>query len=265
MIDLKTDKILADVRDGIGWLTFNQPEKRNAMSLEMWQGTADALDAFAADPDVRVVVMTGAGDRAFVSGADISQFEKNRSNAEQAEEYARISNGARERLANIEKPLIAKIRGFCIGGGLAVAMAADFRIAAKGSEFGIPAARMGLVYPYDAIRTLVSLVGPGMARRILYTGRRIPAEEALRIGLIEEVVEEAELDATVLDLATAMAQNAPLSMRGSKLIINQLMGRDRDIDEAAIERMSLEVMDSADYAEGRRAFMEKRQPRFTGK
>ncbi len=261
-MQLNTDKILAEIRDGIGWLTFNQPEKRNAMSLEMWQGTADALDAFSADPECRVIVMTGAGERAFVSGADISQFEKSRSNAEQAEEYARISNGARERLQNIDKPLIAKIRGFCIGGGLAVAMAADMRISDTGAEFGIPAARMGLIYPFDAIRTLVALVGPGNAKRILYSGERMPAAEALSIGLIEQVVEPDALDDTVRDLALLLADNAPLSIKGSKTIINQLMANEVDTD--AIKRMSLDIMDSADYAEGRRAFMEKRRPKFTG-
>ncbi|OWU85940.1 enoyl-CoA hydratase [Oceanicola sp. 22II-s10i] len=261
---LNTDKIIAEVENGIGWLTFNQPEKRNAMSLEMWQGTSDALDAFAADPDVRVVVMKGAGDRAFVSGADISQFEKSRSNAEVAEEYARISGGARERLANIEKPLIAMIRGFCIGGGLAVAMAADFRISTDEAEFGIPAARMGLVYPADAIKALVDLVGPGHARKILYTGRRMKAEEALRIGLIEEVTTPEKLDEVVRETATLIANNAPLSIRGSKKIIGQYLGRDRDLDFAAMEQLSNEALDSNDYREGRTAFMEKRNPTFTG-
>ncbi len=262
---LNTDKIIAEVRDGIGWLTFNQPEKRNAMSLEMWQGTADALDAFAADAEVRVVVMQGAGERAFVSGADISQFEKSRSNAEVAAEYARISNGARQRLKDIEKPLIAKIRGFCLGGGLAVAMAADYRISAEGAEFGIPAARMGLVYPPDAMDALVALVGPGHAKRILFTGRRYPAEEAHRIGLVEEVVPESELDAVVLGHAETIAGNAPLSIRGSKLVIRELQSREGPPDQALIDRLGREALDSADYAEGRRAFMEKRQPTFTGR
>lgn len=261
---LNTDKIIAEVENGIGWLTFNQPEKRNAMSLEMWQGTSDALDAFAADPDVRVVIMKGAGERAFVSGADISQFEKSRANAAAAEEYGRISNGARERLANFEKPLIAMIRGFCLGGGLAVAMAADFRISTDEAEFGIPAARMGIVYPTDAIRALVDLVGPGMARKILYTGRRMPADEAMRIGLVEEVVPADKLEEVVRDYARTIADNAPLSIRGSKLIIRELIGRDRDMDLDLIDRLGREAFDSADYTEGRRAFMEKRTPKFTG-
>lgn len=263
-MDLSTDKIIARTENGIGWLTFNQPEKRNAMSLEMWAATAEALDAFAADPEVRVVVMQGAGDKAFVSGADISQFEKSRSNAEAAEEYARISGGARQKLADFEKPLIAMIQGYCLGGGLAVAMAADYRIAAEGSQFGIPAARMGLVYGYEGIKALVDLVGPGVAKRILYTGRRYPADEALRIGLIEEVVPADQLEEVVRGHAETIAGNAPLSIRGSKLIIRQITGRESELDFAAMDDLARIAFDSGDYREGRTAFMEKRQPKFTG-
>jgi len=261
---LDTDKIIATSADGIGWLTFNQPEKRNAMSLEMWQGTADALDAFAADPEVRVVVMQGAGGKAFVSGADISQFETSRNNAQAAEEYARIASGARQRLKSLEKPLIAMIRGYCLGGGLAVAMSADFRIASEDSQFGIPAARMGLVYGYDGIKALVDLVGPGVAKQILYTGRRYPAADALRMGLVEEVVPAERLEATVRAYADEIAANAPLSIRGSKLIIRQITGRDSELDFAAMDALADEAFDSADYREGRTAFMEKRPPVFTG-
>jgi len=261
---LATDKIIAEVKDGIGWLTFNQPEKRNAMSLEMWQGTADALDAFAEDDAVRVVVMKGAGDKAFVSGADISQFEKSRSNAEVAAQYADVANGARTRLWDLDKPLIAQIRGYCLGGGLAVAMAADFRIASDDSQFGIPAARMGLVYGYEGIKALVDLVGPGMAKHILYTARRYPAEEALKMGLIEQVVPAADLDAAVLETATQIARNAPISIRGTKKIVREIATRDRAPDFDMMEALGREALDSADYREGRTAFMEKRQPVFSG-
>ncbi|WP_375688766.1 enoyl-CoA hydratase [Pseudooceanicola sp. LIPI14-2-Ac024] len=264
-MQLDTDKIIATTGNGVGWLTFNQPEKRNAMSLEMWQATAQVLDAFSADPEVRVVVMQGAGDKAFVSGADISQFEKSRSNADAAEEYARISGGARQKLYDLEKPLIAMIRGYCLGGGLAVAMGADFRIAAEGAQFGVPAARMGIVYGYDGIKALVNLVGPGRAKQILYTARRYSAEEALQMGLVEEVVPPHKLEEVVRGYAETIAGNAPLSIWGSKQIIRQVTGRDSELDFEEIDRLTRVAFDSADYREGRTAFMEKRQPRFTGK
>jgi enoyl-CoA hydratase len=261
---LDTDKIIATSADGIGWLTFNQPEKRNAMSLEMWQGTADALDAFAADPEVRVVVMQGAGGKAFVSGADISQFETSRNNAQAAEEYARIASGARQRLKSLEKPLIAMIRGYCLGGGLAVAMSADFRIASEDSQFGIPAARMGLVYGYDGIKALVDLVGPGVAKQILYTGRRYPAADALRMGLVEEVVPAERLEATVRAYADEIAANAAaLDPRLQAHHPPDHRPRQR-ARLRAMDALADEAFDSADYREGRTAFMEKRPPVFTG-
>lgn len=262
---LDTDKIIAEVKDGIGWLTFNQPEKRNAMSLEMWQGTSDVLDAWAADDAVRVIVLKGAGDRAFVSGADISQFEKVRGNAEAGDHYASVANGARQRLRHIEKPLIAMIRGYCLGGGLAVAMAADFRIAADDSIFGIPAGRMGLVYGFEGIKLLTDLVGPGMAKKILFTADRYDAQQALDMGLIEDVVPVADLESYTASMAGRIANNAPLSINGTKRIVGQITGRDGEMDMDMMTRITRAAMDSADYKEGRRAFMEKRQPKFTGR
>ncbi|WP_370285838.1 enoyl-CoA hydratase [Pseudooceanicola nanhaiensis] len=263
-LETSTPKIIAGKGEGIGWLTFNQPEKRNAMSLEMWQAMGEVLELFAADPEVRVVVMQGAGERAFVSGADISQFETHRGNAEASAEYNRIAGHARHLLATLDKPLIAKIRGYCIGGGLAVAMAADFRIAAADAEFGIPAARLSIVYPFDGIRALSDLVGPGNAKKILFTGFRYKAAEALRMGLIEEVTEIDALDATVLTHARAIAENAPLSIRGSKQALRELARNEADRDLDRLRQLATDAMNSADYAEGRRAFMEKRKPRFTG-
>lgn len=264
MLDTSTPKIIAGKADGIGWLTFNQPEKRNAMSLEMWQAMGEVLEAFAADDEVRVIVMQGAGDRAFVSGADISQFETHRSNAEASAAYNRIAGHARKILATIDKPLIARIRGFCIGGGLAVALAADIRIASEDSEFGIPAAKLSIVYPFDGIKALSALVGPGNARKILFTGFRYPAAEALRMGLIEEMTTVEELDATVLRYAAAIAENAPLSINGAKQTLRELARDEADRDLDRLKSLGTAAMNSADYAEGRRAFMEKRKPRFTG-
>jgi enoyl-CoA hydratase/carnithine racemase len=258
-------KMLAAKEDGIGFITFNQPEKRNAMSVEMWQGLAEILDDFAADERVRVVIMQGAGGKAFVSGADISQFEKRRANADAQAAYAAVTAGGRAKLAGFAKPLIASIQGFCLGGGLAIAMEADLRIASRGSEFGIPAARLGIAYTLDGLRTLVQLVGPAHARMILYTARRIKADEAARIGLINQAVAEEELADTVLDIARTIAENAPLSVAANKLCIDTILQDPGDRDLEALARAARTCLDSADYREGRTAFMEKRKPQFTGK
>jgi enoyl-CoA hydratase/carnithine racemase len=258
-------KMLAAKEDGIGFITFNQPERRNAMSVEMWQGLAEILDDFAADDSVRVVIMQGAGGKAFVSGADISQFEKRRANADAQAEYAAATAGGRAKLAGFAKPLIASIQGFCLGGGLAIAMEADLRIASRASEFGIPAARLGIAYTLDGLRTLVQLVGPAHARMILYTARRIKADEAARIGLINQAVAEEELADTVLDLARTIADNAPLSVAANKLCIDTILQDPADRDLDALARAARTCLDSADYREGRTAFMEKRKPQFTGK
>ena len=163
-------KMLAAKDDGIGLITFNQPEKRNAMSLEMWTGLGEILDEFREDDSVRVVILSGAGNKAFVSGADISQFEKNRSNADAQQEYDRQTGVGRAKYAAFPKPVIARIRGFCLGGGLAIAMQADLRIAAVDSQFGIPAAKLSIAYAAESVKRLIDLVGPAHARMILYTG-----------------------------------------------------------------------------------------------
>src|ERR1700704_5376804 len=186
-------KILKTITEGVGVVTFNNPEKRNAMSLEMWQGLGQALTELRDDPDVRVVVLVGGGDKAFVSGADISQFEKTRHNAAASEEYSKKSEAQRALLANYPKPIIACIRGFCLGGGMQVAMLTDIRMASDNSQFGIPAARLGIAYGYDGLKHLVSLVGPSWARLIMYTGMKIDSTEALRIGLVDRVLPGAEL------------------------------------------------------------------------
>ena len=258
-------KMLAVKDGGIGFITFNQPEKRNAMSVEMWQGLAEILDDFREDSGVRVVIMNGAGGKAFVSGADISQFEKRRANADAQEEYAQLTSGGRARLANFPKPSIAAIQGFCLGGGLAIAMHTDLRIASANSQFGIPAARLGIAYAFDGLRTLVQLVGPAHARMILYTGTRMGAEEAARIGLINKVVPEESLTDTVLELARTIAGNAPLSIAANKLCIDNILKDPADRDLEAIARAGRTCLDSEDYREGRTAFMEKRQPRFQGR
>ncbi|MBN8929557.1 MAG: enoyl-CoA hydratase/isomerase family protein [Rhodospirillales bacterium] len=258
-------KMLAAKDDGVGLITFNQPEKRNAMSMEMWTGLGEILDEFREDGSVRVVVMTGAGNKAFVSGADISQFEKNRNSADAQREYDRATGVGREKFHAFPKPVIARIRGFCLGGGLAIAMAADLRIAAADSQFGIPAARLSIAYAPDSVRRLIDLVGPAHARMILYTAKRIDAAEAERIGLINKMVSEEDLNETVLDIARTIADNAPLSVAASKLTINELLKDESSRDSAAITAALETCFNSADYKEGRTAFMEKRSPRWTGR
>jgi enoyl-CoA hydratase len=256
-------KMLADVDQGIGLITFNQPEKLNAMSVAMWDGLTQILDAFEADPEVRVVVLTGAGPRAFVSGADISQFDQQRGSANAQIEYDRLTSAGRAKLAGFSKPVIARIRGFCLGGGLGIAMQADIRIAAVDSEFGIPAAKLGIAYGFDMTKKLVDLVGPAHAATLLYTGKRIEAKEAERIGLVNQVVEDEDLSDVVVELARTMADNAPLSLRIGKMAIAETLKTDPDRE--LIGRMVSTCFDTEDYKEGRRAFAEKRAPRFTGK
>lgn len=264
-MELGTDKIIAEVEGAVGWLTFNHPEKRNAMRHEMWEATSVVLDAFAADPNVRVVVMKGAGDKAFVSGADISQFEKTRNNAETAAKFAYAADGARERMASFQKPLIAMIRGFCMGGGLGVALKTDLRIASSDSQFGIPAAKLGIAYAFENVKALVDLVGPGVAKQILFTGRRFPADQALRMGLIEEVVAPEDLEAAVRGYAETIAENAPLSVAATKVTVSQVLGLESERDMALLAEIGREATDSQDFKEGRTAFMEKRKPKFQGR
>ena len=258
-------KILQSVTDGVGVITFNNPAKRNAMSLDMWEGLGSALIELRDNDDIRVVIMVGSGDKAFVSGADISQFEKVRHNAAASEEYSRKSEAQRALLANYPKPIIACIRGFCLGGGMQVAMAADIRIASDNSQFGIPAAKLGIAYGYDGLRHLVSLVGPSWARLIMYTGMKIDSAEALRIGLIDRVSPDAELWDATMEIARTISGNAPLAIKAAKITIAQVLKDPDKRDMNAIKQVGTDCMDSQDFREGRQAFMEKRKPKFTGR
>src|ERR1700688_3636306 len=216
-------RILKSVTDGVGVITFNNPAKRNAMSLDMWEGLGSALIELRDNPDVRVVIMVGAGDKAFVSGADISQFEKTPHNAAASEAYSKRSEAQRALLANYPKPTIACIRGFCLGGGMQVAMLADIRFASDNSQFGIPAAKLGIAYGYDGLKNLVSLVGPSWARLIMYTGMKIDAAEAARIGLVDRVVPDAELWDATMEIARTISGNAPLAIKAAKITIAQIL------------------------------------------
>ncbi|MGB8843121.1 MAG: enoyl-CoA hydratase [Aliidongia sp.] len=259
-----TDKIIAGVSGAVATLTFNNPERHNAMSLEMWQAVCTAVAGFAADPAVRVLVLTGAGGRAFVSGADISKFETERASENAVAEYERATEQAYAALLGFGKPSIALIRGFCLGGGANLALCCDLRICNDAARFAVPAARLGLGYGLGQVRRLVDLVGPGFAKEILLTARQFDAAEALAMGLVNRVLPDDRIEAFVADYAETIACNAPLTLAALKRTVDEAI-KDADTrDEALCARMVKACFDSADYREGRRAFLEKRKPRFTG-
>ena len=265
LIDSGTEKLTGRAEAPIGWLTFNNPERRNAVSLEMWAAIPRVLEAFEADPDIRVVVISGAGGKAFVCGADISVFEMERDSVEANARYGQVSGRGRGALAAFGKPSIAMIDGFCIGGGMAVALTCDLRVASDRSKFGIPAARLGLGYNFPGVKKLVDLVGPAYAREILFTARHLAPDEALRMGLVNRVVAAEALEATVRELALSIAENAPLTVTAAKLAIEAATMDPAHRDVEAVEAAVTACFSSEDYAEGRRAFMEKRKPVFKGR
>jgi enoyl-CoA hydratase/carnithine racemase len=264
-LSLSTSKITGRVDDdGIGWLIFNHPERHNALSLEMWQGIGDVLESFAEDSAVRVAVMRGAGGKAFVSGADISEFDSKRGSAAQKEDYGKVAGRANRWLARFEKPLIALIEGYCIGGGLATALSADVRFATPDSRFGIPAAKLGLGYEYPGLAKLARLVGPARARDILFSARFMEAAEAKEMGLINFIVDRETIEAETIAYAERIATNAPLTVKAAKAALDvwERGGRKDEVKE--VEALVNACFDSEDYKEGRRAFKDKRTPDFRG-
>lgn len=262
---LGTERILAEVRGGIGWITFNHPQRRNAMSLDMWNGLGLAAEIFEQDPEVHGVVMRGAGGEAFVSGADISEFEQHRADARQKQAYDQIAARGTAGLAQLSKPLMAMIEGYCVGGGLAIALTADLRFAAANARFAIPAARLGLGYDYRGVAALARLVGPSTAKDILFSARFIEADEALRLGLVNAVANPADLEAMVSRYATQLAANAPLTIRAAKAAVAHFEHYSDSRDSAAVDALVAQCFDSEDYREGRQAFLAKRPPVFRGR
>ena len=260
----QTDKMLSRKEGSVGYMTFNNPEKLNAVSLEMWDAASRIMSDFASDDAIRVVVITGAGGKAFVSGADISRFENERSNEEQQARYNEIVAKANDSLYSFPKPTIAMIRGYCIGGGLGLAVCCDLRIASDNSKFGIPAAKLGLGYGYPGIKRLADLVGPSFTKEIFFTARQFDAAEALAMGLINRAVPADKLEAYVKEYTETIGANAPLTVNAVKFIANQTAVDESKRDLARCHDMYKRCFDSKDFIEGRRAFMEKRKPAFTG-
>ena len=260
----KTDKMLARKEGGVGYLIFNNPERHNAVSLEMWEAATGILADFAADKAVRVVVLTGAGGKAFVSGADISKFESERSNKEAIERYNVTVDKANTAIYEFPKPTIAMIRGYCIGGGVGLALCCDLRICSDNSKFGVPAAKLGLGYGFKGIKKLVDVVGPSFAKEIFYTARQFTAAEALQMGLVNRVLPAEELEKYVGDYAAIIGGNAPLTVSAVKYIVGQTVKDQSERDMKKCDDLVARCFASQDYIEGRKAFMEKRKPQFIG-
>ncbi len=259
-----TDKMLSRKDGGIGYVIFNNPERHNAVSMEMWAKTGDILEQFRNDPDVRVVVLTGAGGKAFVSGADISKFGAERSSEEAVAKYNATTERAFSGVHEFPKPTIAMICGYCIGGGMALATCCDIRIATPGSKFGIPAAKLGLGYDHKGVRRLMDVVGPSFAKEIFFTARQFDAEEARTMGFVNRVVPNEELESYVTDYGSVIAANAPLTIGAAKHTISELLKDETERDIGSVVAAVKRCFDSKDYVEGRTAFMEKRKPTFNG-
>jgi enoyl-CoA hydratase len=263
--DSGTEKLQVDFDDGVARITFNNPAKRNALSVEMRAALPKVLQSLKDDAEVRVVVLTGAGSEAFISGADISEFGERRTAPEARAEYDRSAAESGRAWQALEKPILAMIRGYCMGGGLLTALAADIRIAAEGSQFGVPAARLGLGYGYGGVEALANVVGAAWAAEILFSARRLSAADALAIGLVNRVVPGERLEAEVMELARAIRDNAPLTIAACKAALREWRRDPAKRELGGVAQRVEACFRSDDYREGQRAFAEKRRPKFSGR
>lgn len=258
-----TDRVQVRLEGAALHIVFNNPAKHNALSLDMWSAVPLLLKQVQADEQVRLVVFSGAGDKAFVSGADISQFADQRAAREAVLHYEALAEEALLAIYQCAKPTLASIQGYCIGGGVNVAMACDIRLAHSQAVFAIPAARLGLGYRYSALKNLVDLIGVGAAKDLFLSARRIDAIEALRLGLVSRVADD--LAALQAEYVQAISDNAPLTLRAAKVVIDQIVQPSPSLDQALCTQLIQDCFQSADYTEGRTAFMEKRKPVFKGR
>jgi len=261
---MTTDKMLSRIEDGVGYITFNNPEKHNAVSIEMWDALEKILDEFRSSKDIRVIVLNGAGGKSFVSGADISKFDKERSSKEAVLSYNKRTQKVYELLETFPKPTIAMIDGYCIGGGLNLAVCCDIRICSEKSKFAMPAAKLSLGYPFSSIKRLFDVMGPGMAKHFMFTAEKISASEALACGLVQKLVSEENIETYVRDYALTISRNAPLTIKAMKQIGIEILKNPDERDLLLCEKLASACFDSEDYKEGRKAFMEKRKPNFKG-
>ena len=245
-----------------GWIVLNRAERRNSLNAEMWAAIPPLMKTLDGHADVRAIVIRGAGAEAFASGADISEFDQARNDATAAARYERLNGEAFASIRGAARPVIARIQGFCIGGGLAIALACDLRVADASAVFALPPARLGLAYPLDGLRDIAATIGPSAAKEMIFTARRLKADEALRIRLVDRVA--ADIDAEIDTLCADIAQGAPLTITHAKRAIDFITGRPGHEDDAEIAWRAARCFDSADYVEGRKAFMEKRKPVFRG-
>lgn len=263
-MNLTSGLIDAHTDEGIGWLVWNNPTKLNAISADMMIDAAEVLLDFDASPDVKIVVMRGAGEKAFISGGDISKFKDTRGDAESEKRYREIPERLQSIMTNLSKPLIAMIHGYCLGGGMSMALCADLRFASTTAKLGIPAAKRGIAYPTSSLENLRALVGPSRAKDLMFTARQVPAEEAFQLGLLNRLFAPEDLERETVAYARAVAENAPLSVRAAKFFINQVGFEPQRRDAQKIQAMTDACITSEDFKEATKSFLEKRKPVFKG-